>query len=99
MTISNHPEDDRLAALAGADPESVSDTGLRSHVADCARCRGVVAELTAIHAALAELPDVTPPAGFRAWTAAPEGSAQPRLAFGVQLRPTLRRALAPAILA
>jgi hypothetical protein len=55
-----HPHDERLAALAGADPDVASDTELRAHVSACTRCTGVVDELTTLRSALAELPDLVP---------------------------------------
>jgi len=55
-----HPDDERLAALAGADDEAQADTALRSHVGTCERCSSLIAELTALRATLAELPDLAP---------------------------------------
>ena len=55
-----HPDDERLAALAGADDEEQTDTVLRSHVDACERCSGLLAELTTLRAILAELPDFAP---------------------------------------
>ena len=52
-----HPDDERLAALAGGDPEVTSDTALRAHVDTCGQCAGVVRELGSLRTALAELPD------------------------------------------
>ena len=60
MLIPNHPHDERLAALASADPDAVADTRLRSHVSSCNRCAALVNELGALRAALAELPDLAP---------------------------------------
>ena len=42
MLIPNHPHDERLAALASADPDAVADTRLRSHVSSCNRCAALV---------------------------------------------------------
>lgn len=61
MQNSNHPPDERLAALAGGDREAAGDQGLRRHVETCDRCAGLVAEIQHLTAALAELPDVAPP--------------------------------------
>jgi hypothetical protein len=55
-----HPDDDRLAALAGGDPEVASDVALRAHVDACDDCAGTVRELASLRAALAELPDLVP---------------------------------------
>jgi len=55
-----HPDDERLAALAGDDPEVASDAALRAHVDSCDRCGDLVRELGALRATLAELPDLVP---------------------------------------
>ena len=60
MLIPNHPHDERLSALAGGDPEAVADSVLSEHVASCHRCTDTVAELGALRASLAELPDLRP---------------------------------------
>jgi len=60
MLIPNHPHDERLSALASGDPEAVADSALSEHVASCLRCTDTVAELGALHAALAEMPDLQP---------------------------------------
>jgi hypothetical protein len=66
MTIpETHPDDERLSALAGADPEAATDAALRSHVAGCDRCATLVDELSRLRAALATLPDVAPPRPLR----------------------------------
>ncbi|MFN2483309.1 MAG: anti-sigma factor [Candidatus Limnocylindria bacterium] len=96
MTISNHPDDERLAALAGSDRDAERDRSLRTHVAACDRCRDVVGELSALRSALAQLPDVAPPPGFRAWSPA---AVPTRDGTGMRLREMLRRAFAPAMLA
>jgi len=56
-----HPDDERLAALAGAEPEAAGDGRLSAHVSACRRCRQLVDELREMRAALAELPDIDPP--------------------------------------
>ncbi len=56
MEPNHHPDDERLAAFAGGEP----DVELRLHVRECARCRSVVDELAMLRAALAELPDLAP---------------------------------------
>ena len=60
MEHESHPRDERLAALAGADPEATDDRSLRDHVTGCARCQAVVDDLALLRSALAELPDLRP---------------------------------------
>lgn len=62
MTMQHpvHPDDERLAALAGDDPEATGDGSLGEHVAGCRRCAGVVDELRTLRSSLAELPDLRP---------------------------------------
>ena len=60
MLIPNHPDDERLSALASSDPEAAADAVLTEHVATCIRCTDTVAELGALRASLAELPDLQP---------------------------------------
>jgi hypothetical protein len=62
MTMQNpsHPDDERLAAYAGGDPDATADTSLVAHVATCDRCRPLVEELSLLRGALAELPDLAP---------------------------------------
>jgi hypothetical protein len=60
MTTPAHPDPERLAALAGADPDALADRELKAHVAGCDSCGPQVRELTALRAALAELPDLAP---------------------------------------
>jgi hypothetical protein len=60
MTTPAHPDPERLAALAGADPDALADTELGAHVAACESCGPQVRDLTALRAALAELPDLAP---------------------------------------
>jgi hypothetical protein len=62
MTMQHpiHPDDERLAALAGGDPEVASDAALRAHVDSCDRCGPLVRELSSLRAALGELPDLVP---------------------------------------
>jgi len=60
MLIPNHPNDERLSALASGDPEATADVALSEHVASCIRCTDTVAELGALRASLAELPDLHP---------------------------------------
>lgn len=62
MTMQHpiHPDDERLAALAGDDPEVASDAALNAHVDSCDRCADLVRELGLLRATLAELPDLVP---------------------------------------
>lgn len=60
MLIPNHPDDERLSALASGDPEAIADSALSEHIASCVRCTETVAELGALRASLAELPDLQP---------------------------------------
>jgi hypothetical protein len=62
MTMQHqiHPDDERLAALAGGDADVTADAGLRAHVAACDRCGPMVAELRQLQSALGELPDLVP---------------------------------------
>lgn len=55
-----HPDDERLAALAGDDPQVASDAALRAHVDSCDRCGPLVRELVALRAAMSDLPDLVP---------------------------------------
>jgi len=56
-----HPDDERLAALAGAEPGATGDARLTAHVRACQQCGQIVDELREMRAALAELPDIDPP--------------------------------------
>ncbi len=60
MLTPEHPHDERLSALASGDPEATGDTSLTEHLSSCARCTDSVAELWALRASLAELPDLRP---------------------------------------
>ena len=93
MTTPAHPDPERLAALAGADPDALSDRELGAHVAACAACDGQVRELTALRSALAELPDLVPSRPLRLLPPVPE----PRAATG--WRTAFRRAFAPVAVA
>ncbi len=58
-----HPDDERLAALAGDERDETdarADASLSSHVGDCTRCSAIVVELGTLRASLAELPDLAP---------------------------------------
>ena len=62
MTMQHqiHPDDERLAALAGGDPDAAADAELSAHVDSCSRCSDFVDELATLRSALAELPDLVP---------------------------------------
>jgi hypothetical protein len=60
MLIPNHPDDERLSALASGDTDATADASLTGHVSSCLRCTDLVNELGALRASLAELPDVPP---------------------------------------
>jgi hypothetical protein len=73
MTMPNasHPDDERLAAYADADRNVVNDRSLGEHLAGCARCSDLVADLTSLRSALAELPDIAPSRPLRLLPPAP----------------------------
>ena len=60
MLIPNHPDDERLSALASRETDATADTSLTDHVSTCTRCTDLVDELGALRASLAELPDLAP---------------------------------------
>jgi anti-sigma factor RsiW len=60
MLIPNHPDDERLSALASGDTDATADASLSEHLSTCARCTGLVDELRALRMSLAELPDLRP---------------------------------------
>jgi len=60
MMNSNHPDDERLSALASRDTDATADASLTGHVSSCDRCTDLVNELGALRASLAELPDLQP---------------------------------------
>jgi len=94
MTMQHpiHPDDERLAALAGGDPEVTSDTALRAHVDTCDQCAGVVRELGSLRTALAELPDLVPPRPLQLLPPVAEQKATARTGW-------LRRLAGPAMAA
>jgi hypothetical protein len=95
MLISNHPDDERLAALAEGDTDASADATLGTHVASCDRCAAVVADLGILRSALAELPDVPP---HRPLRLIPPVEAEPTGA-GDRLGHWVRRLFAPALTA
>jgi hypothetical protein len=60
MLIPNHPDDERLSALASRETDATGDATLTAHVTSCDRCTGLVNELGSLRAALSDLPDVAP---------------------------------------
>ena len=72
MLIPNHPDDKRLAALAASEPDAAADASLSAHVASCSRCSEIVADLSVLGTALADLPDVQPSRPLRLLPAADE---------------------------
>ena len=60
MLIPNHPDDERLSALASGDTDATADASLTDHVSSCHRCTELVTELGALRAALSDLPDLAP---------------------------------------
>ncbi len=88
MNELNHPNDERLSALSGADPEALADASLRAHVDGCPKCARTVHELARLTAALGELPDLVPSRPLQLLPPVPE----PRRAAG-----WVRRAFAPAL--
>lgn len=60
MLNQNHPDDERLSALASHETDATADASLTSHVSSCDRCAELVAELGSLRMALADLPDVAP---------------------------------------
>jgi len=93
MTTRDHPDPERLAALAGADPDALSDRELIAHLGDCAACDGQVRELRVLRSALAELPDLVPSRPLQLLPPV----AEPRPAAGWRI--TFRRAFAPLAVA
>jgi hypothetical protein len=95
MLNANHPDDERLSALAFDGADAATDASTTAHVSTCDRCADLVNELGALRASLAELPDVAPPWPLRLLpeVAAVEPSTADRLAGWV------RRAFAPALTA
>ena len=83
MLNANHPDDERLSALAAHDPDASDDEALTRHVPDCSRCADVVGELQSLRVALAELPDVAPPRPLRLL---PEAAPAPSNGAGVWVR-------------
>lgn len=60
MLTPNHPDDELLAAFAADDADAIGAASLTDHLVACERCGGVVADVRALRASLADLPDVRP---------------------------------------
>jgi hypothetical protein len=93
MLIPNHPDDERLSALASRDDDATTDAALTSHVSTCVRCTETVTELGALRASLAELPDLVPSRPLRLLPPVADAPAA-----GIQ-RGWIRRLFAPAMTA
>ncbi len=93
MTMDHlqHPDDERLAAYAAGD----GHLDLATHVAGCDRCAPLVADLRALRAALAALPDLAPSRRLRF---IPPAAAEPATAGG-GFPGLVRRLFAPAMVA
>lgn len=91
MLSTNHPDDERLSALAAADPDATDDEALVAHVAACAGCSAMVDDFDVLRAALAELPDLRPSRPLRL---VPDVDAAPDRVGG-----WMRRAFGPAMAA
>ena len=95
MLTPNHPDDERLSALAARDADATADATLTAHVDSCAPCADLVAELGALRASLAELPDVAPSRPLRLLSPVEE----PRPATADRVGGWVRRLFAPALTA
>ncbi|HUF06751.1 MAG TPA: hypothetical protein VMP86_05095 [Candidatus Binatia bacterium] len=92
MLNSNHPDDERLSALASGDPDATADASLAGHVSTCDRCADLVNELGALRAVLADLPDLQPSRPLRLLPAAADAPAR-----ADRLGGWVRRFFAPAL--
>ena len=75
MLNSNHPDDERLSALASRDTDATADSSLIAHLSTCDRCTDLVNELGALRASLAEMPDLQPSRPLRLLPAADDAPA------------------------
>jgi anti-sigma factor RsiW len=94
MLIPNHPDPERLSALASGETDATADVSLSEHLSTCDRCTGLLDELGAIRMSLAELPDIAP---HRPLRLLPEAAADPA-AFD-RLGGWARRVFAPVLTA
>jgi hypothetical protein len=97
MQPMNHPDDERLAALAASEADAAADGSLVEHVSGCPRCAPMVEELRTLRSALAELPDITPSRPLRLLPHTPEPTAR-RSGWLSLLRGVTAPAMAVAIL-
>jgi anti-sigma factor RsiW len=95
MMNTNHPDDELLAAFAGADPDATGDPAVATHLASCDRCAATVEELRSLTAALGELPDLAPSRPLRFLPPVDE----PRPTFADRLSGVVRGIFAPALTA
>lgn len=95
MMNTNHPDDELLAAFAGADPDATGDPALSEHLASCDRCATTVADLRSVSSALGALPDLAPHRPLRFLP--PVG--EPRPTFADRLGGVVRGIFAPALTA
>jgi hypothetical protein len=95
MMNTNHPDDELLAAFAGADPDATGDPAVSEHLASCDRCTATIAELRSLAMALGELPDLAPHRPLRFLP--PVG--EPRPGFVDRLAGVVRGIFAPALTA
>jgi hypothetical protein len=93
MLIPNHPDDERLSALASRDADALADRSLTDHVNSCGRCAGLVTELGALRLALFDLPDLQPSRPLRLLPPVETAPA------GERLDGWVRRLFAPALTA
>ena len=93
MLNTNHPDDERLAALSSRDDDATGDAFLTSHLASCGRCAEVVSELATLRSSLAELPDLEPSRPLRLLPPVADAQATDGLAAWV------RRLFAPVVTA
>ena len=94
MLTPNHPDPERLSALASRDTDATADASLSEHLSTCDRCTGLLEELGAIRMSLAELPDLQP---HRPLRLLPEAADEP--AAIDRLGGWARRVFAPALTA
>jgi anti-sigma factor RsiW len=95
MPNPHHPDDERLSALAARDDDALADDALRAHTAHCDRCADLVAELGALRASLADLPDLLPARPLQLIPAVPD----PTPPAADRLGGWVRRLFAPMVTA
>ncbi len=93
MLNQNHPDDERLSALAAHDSDATDDAALTAHVASCDRCTELMSELGLLRAALADLPDLVPSRPLQLLP--PVGSTEPSTAD--RIGGWVRRFFAPVV--